>query len=198
MEEKSRRAEYAEATRTALVDAGKDLFAKKGFAETSTEEIVRKARVTRGALYHHFAGKSELFEAVVERMEEDILKTVLESASATSDPWAFIAKGADAFLDVCLDPAVQRILLADAPAVLGLEKWREMDLRYSLGTIQQALQAGMDAGVIDKQPVEPLAHMLMGALHNAAHYIVDSDDPLDARKTTGKTLKRLLEGLRTR
>lgn len=197
MEEKSRRAEYAEATRTALVDAGKDLFAKKGFAETSTEEIVRKARVTRGALYHHFTGKSDLFEAVVERMEEDILKQVLESASATSGPWEFITTGADVFLDACLDPAVQRILLADAPAVLGLEKWREIDLRYSLGTTQQALQAGMDAGVIDKQPVEPLAHMLMGALHNAAHYIVDSEDPLKARKAAGNTLKRLLEGLRT-
>ena len=197
MEEKGRRAEYAEATRTALVDAGKDLFAEKGFAQTSTEEIVRKARVTRGALYHHFSGKSDLFEAVVERLEEDILKEILESASATSDPWEFITKGADAFLDVCLDPAVQRILLADAPAVLGLEKWREMDLKYSLGTTQQALQAGMDAGVIEKQPVEPLAHMLMGALHNAAHYIVDSDDPLAARKTVGETLKRVLQGLRT-
>ena len=197
MEEKSRRAEYAETTRSALLEAGKSLFAEHGYADTSTEEIVRQARVTRGALYHHFAGKAELFEAVVEKLEGELLEQILEKASTAADPWEFISKGADAFLDVMLDPSVQRILLLDAPAVLGLEKWRQMDLRYSLGATQQALQTAMDAGAIEKQPVEPLAHMMMGALHNAGHYIVDSANPKKARKETGETLRRILEGLRT-
>ena len=131
-------------------------------------------------------------------MEEDLLQQILQKAASASDPWEFISKAADAFLDVMLDPTVQRILLLDAPAVLGLEKWREIDLRYSLGATQQALQSAMDAGAVIKQPVEPLAHMMMGALHNAGHYIVDSDDPKKARKEAGETLRGLLEGLRPR
>ena len=196
MEEKTRRAEYAEATRQALVEAGRALFAERGYADTPTEEIVKRARVTRGALYHHFDGKALLFEAVVEQLEGELLEQVITSASKASDPWDFIMRGADAFLDVCLDPSVQRILLLDAPSVLGTEKWRAIDLKYSMGATQQALQAAMDAGAIEKQPVEPLAHLMMGSLHNAGHYIADSDDPKKTRKEIGTTMKKFLEGMR--
>ena len=198
MEEKTRRAEYAEATRQALIEAGRALFAEKGFAATSTEEIVRNARVTRGALYHHFNGKAELFRAVVEELDQELVQQIMEAAMSSPDPWGVMVRGCDAFLDACLDPAVQRILLLDAPAVLGLQTWREIDARYSLGTTQEALQGVMDAGGLEPQPVEPLAHMLLGALHEAAHYIVDAPDPRAARAETGKTLVRLLEGLRPR
>lgn len=196
MEEKTRRAEYAEATRQALIEAGRELFSERGYADTPTEEIVKRARVTRGALYHHFSGKSELFEAVVEQLEGELLEQIIAKASTAGDPWDFIIKGADAFLDVCLDPSVQRVLLLDAPAVLGVEKWRQIDLKYSMGATQQALQAAMDAKVIDKQPVEPLAHLMMGALHNAGHYIADSNDPKKTREEIGRTLATFLEGLR--
>ena len=198
MEEKTRRAEYAEATRQALVDAGRRLFAERGFAETSTEEIVRQARVTRGALYHHFDGKAELFRAVVEELEQELVEQIMGAAMSSPDPWGVMTRGCDAFLDACLDPGVQRILLLDAPAVLGLEAWREIDARYSVGTTMYALQGVMDAGAIEKQPLEPLAHMLLGALHEAAHYIADSPDPQKARAEIGATMLRLLEGIRVR
>jgi AcrR family transcriptional regulator len=196
MEETSRRAEYAEATRDALIEAGMDVFAEKGYGAASTEEIVKRARVTRGALYHHFAGKAELFRAVVEKLEEIGLERIATTALSSSDPWEVITRGCDAFLDFSLEPKIQRILLLDAPSVLGWEVFREIDERYSLGTTEQVLKAAMDAGVIVRQPVEPFAQMLLGALHNAVHYIVDSDDPKKARKEAGQVLLRLLEGLK--
>lgn len=198
MTERTRRAEYAEATRVALLDAGQELFAERGYATTSTEEIVRRARVTRGALYHHFAGKAELFRAVVERLEEEGMNRIAAQAFSSSDPWEVITRGADAFLDVCLEPKVQRILLLDAAAVLGWETWREIDARYSLGLARRALEGAMEAGAIERQPVEPLAHMLVGALHNTAHFIVESPDPVAARLEAGAIVRRLLEGLRPR
>ena len=198
MEEKTRRAEYAEATRRALVDAGRELFATKGYADTSTEEIVRRARVTRGALYHHFEGKAELFRAVVEELEAELLEQIMTAAYSSPDPWQVITRGCDAFLDACLDPGVQRILLLDAAPVLGWQTWREIDAKYSLGTTKQALQGVMDAGALERQPVDPLAHMLLGALHEAAHYIAEAPDPRGAREEAGKTLLRVLEGLRPR
>ncbi|MDQ4143992.1 MAG: TetR family transcriptional regulator [Actinomycetota bacterium] len=196
MEEKSRRAEYAEATRRALLDAGFELFAERGYANTSTEEIVRRARVTRGALYHHFSGKAELFRGVVEDLEAKLAQEIMDNAFSLPDPWEVIVRGAEGFLDTCLRPEVQRILLLDAAPVLGWETWREIDARYSLGMTQQALAGAMEAGAIQRFPVDPLAHMLLGALHNAAHYIVESPDPAAARKEAGDTLRRLLEGLR--
>lgn len=198
MEEKSRRAEYAEATRRALLDAGLELFAERGYAETSTEEIVRRARVTRGALYHHFAGKADLFRSVVEELEANLAQEIAAKAFASPDPWEVITAGAEGFLDTCLRPEVQRILLLDAAPVLGWETWREIDARYSLGMTKQALSGAMEAGAIESYPVDALAHMLLGALHNAAHFIVESPDPQAAREEAGQTLRRLLEGIRTR
>lgn len=198
MEEKSRRAEYAEATRKALLDAGLELFGERGYANTSTEQIVRRARVTRGALYHHFSGKAELFRSVVEALEESLAQEIMTNAFASPDPWEVITMGAEGFLDTCLRPEVQRILLLDAPAVLGWETWREIDARYSLGMTRQALLGAMEAGAIEGYPVDALAHMLVGALHNAAHFIVESDDPTKARAEAGETLTRVLEGLRPR
>lgn len=196
MEEKSRRAEYAEATRSALLEAGLELFAERGYADTSTEEIVRRARVTRGALYHHFSGKAELFRSVVEELEQTLAQEIMDKAFASSDPWEVITMGTQGFLDTCLRPEVQRILLLDAAAVLGWETWREIDARYSLGMTQTALAGAMEAGAIESYPVDALAHMILGALHNAAHFIVESPDPTRARREAGETLIRLLEGLR--
>lgn len=196
MEEKSRRAEYAEATRRALLDAGRELFAERGYATTSTEEIVRRARVTRGALYHHFSGKVDLFRSVVEELEETLAQEILENAFSSPDPWEVITRGAEGFLDSCMRPEVQRILLLDAPAVLGWESYREIDANYSLGMTRQALASAMEAGAIESYPLDALAHMLVGALHNAAHFIVESPDPKKAREESGQTLRRLLDGMR--
>ena len=131
------RKERSEATRTALVAAGRELFAHRGYGAVGTEEIVRLARVTRGALYHHFNGKDDLFEAVVEEVERELTERIAaEAAARAADPWGAMVAGAGAFLDASLEPAVQRIILLDAPAVLGWETWREIGERYGLGLVQ--------------------------------------------------------------
>jgi AcrR family transcriptional regulator len=192
---RGRQAERSEATRKALVDVGRKLFAKRGYADVGTEEIVRRAGVTRGALYHHFSGKEELFRAVYEQVERELAERIAAGALADPDPVHALRAGAATFLDACLDPEVQRISLLDAPAVLGWETWREIGDRYGLGLIQGGVQAAMDAGAIARQPVLPLAHVLLGALHEAAMLVARADDVRATRRQTGEVLDRLLRGL---
>jgi AcrR family transcriptional regulator len=191
-------AERAQATRDALLSAGRELFAQRGYAAVGTEEIVRRARVTRGALYHHFEGKDELFRAVFEQVERELTERIAAQAGASAaDPWEAMRAGAEAFLDASLEPAVQRIVLLDAPAVLGWDAWREVGARYGLGLVQAVLEAAMDAGAIARQPARPLAHLLMGALDEAAMYVARADDVQAARDEMGETVSRLLEALRS-
>src|ERR671922_416395 len=129
----SSRAQQSEATRRKLLRAGRDLFARRGYNDVSTEEIVRRAGVTRGALYHHFRDKRDLFQAVVEQIEQEVMQKVAETALAEGDPWEQQTAAIGAYLDVCLEPAVQRIVLVDAPSVLGLTAWREIEATYGLG-----------------------------------------------------------------
>src|SRR3954452_9827156 len=130
-----------EATRTALIAAARELFAARGYAAVGTEEIVRGAGVTRGALYHHFPAKPDLFRAVYERVEQELTERIVtEVPLAGDDPVAVLRGGTAVFLDACLEPEVQRIALLDAPAVLGYEAWREIGERYGLGLIRAALQ----------------------------------------------------------
>lgn len=192
----SRKAERSEATRSALVTAARALFAERGYAETGTEEIVQRAGVTRGALYHHFRDKRDLFRAVVEEMEGEVTQSIAAAAFAVTDPVEQLRAGSQAFLDACLDPAVQRIILQDGPSVLGLEGWREIEARYGFALLRGALQAAMEAGTIERQAVDALAHLLLGALSEAALTIVRAEDVASARAEVGTTLQRLLEGLR--
>lgn len=198
MNVKSRKAEQSEATRNALIDAARGLFSARGFAAVSTEEIVQAAGVTRGALYHHFKDKLDLFTAVVERVEQEILERVAAAAVAESDLWEQQRVAVGAFLDGCLDPAVQRIILTDAPSVLGLAAWREIEARYGLALVRAGLQNVMDAGLIERQPLEPLAHMLLGAMAEGGLLIARAEDPEAARREVGDSLDRILQGLRTR
>jgi AcrR family transcriptional regulator len=197
---KGRQAERSDATRKALVGAARELFAEKGHARTSTEEIVRRAGVTRGALYHHFRDKADLFEAVFIELSKEIFGRVGEAANAAGPvgTWEHFVVGCGAFLDTCLDPEVRRIVLLDAPVALGWERWHDLDTKHGFAVVQKGLQAGMDAGVIDRQPVDPLAHMLIGALHEAALAIARADDPEVARAETGPGIELLLNGLRPR
>ena len=192
----TRRAENTQATRAALIDAARELFAQRGFAAVSTEEIVRRARVTRGALYHHFTGKEGLFEAVFEQVEGDLTERIAAEAMQAAEPWDAMRSGAQAFLDACLDPAVQQITLLDAPSVLGWERWREIGQRYGLGLVQATVQAAMDAGQIEPQPVRPLAHILIGALDEAAMLVARADDVEATRREVGEALERYLQALR--
>src|SRR5919107_2756270 len=161
-----------EATRAALIAAARELFAARGYAAVGTEEIVRRAGVTRGALYHHFADKHDLFRAVYERVEQELTERIVtEVPLAGEDPIRVLRDGTATFLDACLDPEVERIALLDAPAVLGYEAWREISERHGLGLIQAALQSAVDTGSIPAQPVRPLARVLLGAPDEAALYL---------------------------
>src|SRR2546423_4413006 len=192
----SSRAQQSEATRRKLLRVGRDLFARRGFAGVATEEIVRRAGVTRGALYHHFRDKRDLFAAVVEQVEQEVMERVAEAALAETDAWDQQRAAIGAYLDVCLEPAVQRIVLTDAPSVLGVAAWREIEARYGLGLVSAGLQTTMEAGYIERQPVEPLAHLLLGALTEGGLLIARADDREKARREVGDGVDRILAGMR--
>jgi AcrR family transcriptional regulator len=195
----SLKAQQSEATRAALLAAARGLFAQRGYAAVATEEIVQAAGVTRGALYHHFAGKLELFEAVYEDVERELVERIAQAAmSGASDPLAALHAGAQAFLDACEDPAVQRIALVDAPSVLGWERWREIGMRYGFGLVQATVQAAMDADLIERQPVVALSHLLLGAIDEGAMLIARAQDVAGTRQQVGASVARLLDALRPR
>src|SRR3954447_1500600 len=189
------KAERSELTRAALLAAARELFTERGYAVVSTEEVVRRAGVTRGALYHHFRDKQDLFRAVFEAIEQEMAERVAAAALAEADPWERQRLATGAFLDNCLDPAVQRIALTDAPSVLGLAAWREIEERYGLALVQVAIESLIDEGLIERQPVEPLAHLLLGAFTEAGLLIARSTDRVAARAQVGESIDRLMEGL---
>jgi AcrR family transcriptional regulator len=190
------KAQRSEATRSALVDAARALFAEHGYAGIGTEEIVKRAGVTRGALYHHFSGKEDLLRAVLHELARELAEASATAALRETDQWRQILAAVDAFLDACTDPAVQQIMMTDAPSVLGWEEWREIDNQYALGLVKGTLEAAMDSGLIARQPVDPLSHLLVGALDEAAMYIARAADAGTARTEMGESIERMLTGLR--
>src|SRR3954454_11990468 len=190
-------AERSAATRAAMIAAARELFAERGYAAVGTEEIVRRAGVTRGALYHHFGGKRDLLEAVYEAIESELTAQIAAGALSRSDPLEALRGGAGAFLDRCLEPEVQQIVLLDAPAVLGWERWRDIGARYGLGLIEAALGAAMESGEIAPAPVKLLAHVLMRALDEAAMVVARAEDPVAARDEMETVLGGILHGLRS-
>ncbi len=191
-----RREAEAQATRDALVQAALELFTKRGYARVGTEEIVTGAKVTRGALYHHFADKRDLFRAVFERVEAELMEGIGARMEATDDPWELMLAGMRSFLDACEEPAVKQIALTDAPSVLGWQEWREIDNRHGLGLTRAALQGAVDAGVLRPIAVEPMAHLFVAALSEAAFVTAYSDQPGKARAEVEQALIQLIEGLR--
>ena len=191
-----RREAEAQATRDALVQAALELFTKRGYAGVGTEEIVTRAKVTRGALYHHFTDKRDLFRAVFERVEGELMERIGARMEATDDPWELMLAGMRSFLDACEEPAVKQIALTDAPSVLGWQEWREIDNRHGLGLTRAALQGAVDAGVLRPIAVEPMAHLFVAALSEAAFVIAYSDHPRKARAEVEAALIQLIEGLR--
>ena len=185
-----------EATRAALVAAARELFAERGYAGVGTEEIVQRAGVTRGALYHHFNDKEDLMRAVLHDLSRELAEASATAALKETDQWRQILAAVDAFLDACTDPAVQRIMMTDAPSVLGWDEWREIDTQYGLGLVKASLENAMETGLIARQPVDPLAHLFVGALDEAAMYISRAADTKAARKEMGESIERLLDGLR--
>ncbi len=173
---KSQEARSAE-TRGALLAAGRRLFARGGFRGTGIEAVAGAAGNTTGALYHHFRDKQGLFQAVFEEVERELAERVAAAAAGGADPWDRLLLGIDAYLAACASPALQRIVLTDAPSVLGWETWREIDARYHLRSLRAALAAAMRARMIESRPPEPLAQLLMGMLTEAGLAIARGEDP---------------------
>ena len=183
------------ATRAALTAAARSLFGTHGYNAVGTEAIVRDAGVTRGALYHQFADKREVFAAVLETVEQEGMSRLAALLGTSDDPVALLEAGIDAWLEICAEPEFQRIVLLDGPSVLGWDRWREIGQRYGGGLVEAALVAAMEAGRIASQPVRPLAHLLIGALDEAALYVARADDPARARREMGQALRHILSGL---
>jgi AcrR family transcriptional regulator len=189
----NRQASRSASTRAKLIRAARKLFASKGYAAVGTEEIVRRAGVTRGALYHQFASKEDLFLAVYEQVEQELTQRVAGTLGEVTSPFEAMRAGIRAFLEACRAPEVQRIVLIDGPAVLGWERWREVAERNGLGLIEAVLGAAIEAGEIAELAPELLAHLLMGALDEAALLVVRDPAATDA---VAATLERMLDGLR--
>jgi AcrR family transcriptional regulator len=192
---KSRKVQQGEMTRQALLEAARTLFGERGYAATSLDQVVQAANVTKGALYHHFDGKQELFAAVYEQIKREVSERAA-TAFLEPDPWEDLCAGCQAMLDAHLDPLIQRIVLHDAQAVLDADTIRRVDTRYGAVVLRGALRRAIRAGIIRPLPLKILALMLTGAILEGCMAIADSDDPTRAREDAGNVLTSLLEGLR--
>jgi AcrR family transcriptional regulator len=191
----SRQTDRSAATRARLVKAARELFTERPYAEVGTEEIVRRARVTRGALYHHFTDKRDLFRAVHEQLEAELVDAIAHqlAASAGGDPLEGLRTGVRSYLDACEDPSFARITLIDAPAVLGWVEWRRIDEEYALRLIVLGLEGAMEAGALRRQPVLPMAHLLLGTMGEAGLRVANGEG---RRDEVEGALMALLDGLR--
>ena len=186
-------AERTEATRGRLIATARRLFAQRGYAATSTEEILKEAAVSRGALYHHFPSKTDLFQATFEAVEDELTSRVLQAAAGgETDPMRILQLGFDVFLDQCLNPEVQRIVMLDGPTVLGWDLWHELDERYAFGAIKAVLSVAADSGRIQAEAVDPLTHLLLGAVMQAGMVVARADDAEGAKRAMAASFARLV------
>ncbi|MGH3711943.1 MAG: TetR/AcrR family transcriptional regulator [Micromonosporaceae bacterium] len=194
---RSRREEYSDITRQALVDSAASLIAERGYAGTSLDEVTARARVTKGALYHHFRGKRALFEAVFDAKELAVIADVAGAMRDEASPIEMVRAGLAIFLDACLDPGYQRIVLQEGPSVLGYERWREREEQYTLGVVRGVVVSLIDTGEYPELPVETVTRMLFGALAAGAAAIAGAADKERVREEVEATVIMILEGLRS-
>jgi AcrR family transcriptional regulator len=190
-------AERSAETRESLIAAARSLFAAHGFADVALETIVRAAGVTRGALYHHFPDKTELFAAAFEQVEGEVAARMGEAIASAdeTDPVEVMRLGARFWLDACADPEIQRIVLVDAPAVLGWTRWTEIGNRYNTGLVRDLLTSAIQTGRIPPQPVEATALTMLGAMREATLYVALAQDHDQARREAGSVIDRLIGAL---
>ncbi len=193
---KSRKEEYADATRLALLESAQNLFADQGYHRTSVDEICKNARVTKGALYHHYENKEDLFADLVEMLEADIVQRIADAMDDTSDLWATTVDGIDMFLEHCLDPAYRRIVMIDAPNVIGATRLAQIGERTALGLLRGLFQALMDQKVIAKQPIEVSVRMLLSLLIEGGLLIGESKTPKKTKSEVRKMIRRFLDSLK--
>ncbi|WP_433473832.1 TetR/AcrR family transcriptional regulator [Spirillospora sp. CA-142024] len=195
---RSRRERYSEETKTALLDAATRRFAEHGFAGTALEDVAADIQATRGAVYHHFANKTALFQAVFERLEAEMIRRVTEAIAGADDPWRAAMVAQESFLDQCCDPVYGRLVWQEAPIALGWQRWKECEEKFAYGLIEQLAVALMDAGEIPQLPVEPMARVtfnILGAAGMALAEAAEADKPR-VKDEYSAVIGRLLAGLR--
>lgn len=196
---KSRRELYSEATRSALLDAATALFSGRGYPGTSLEDVAAAAQVTRGAVYHHFAGKQALFEAVLERQEQQADAQIL-AAAGSEDPWEAATQALDAFLSKCCDPVYGRIAWLEGPTALGWHRWRELEQQHAFGLVTGFVNALMDAGYLERRAVESTVKFAFWMLGGAGLALAEAPEAEKerVRDEWGILLRRAMGGLRVR
>jgi len=192
---RTRREEYAEATREALLESAAACFLESGFAATSLDAVAKRARVTKGAIYHHFASKRDLFLAVMERQEEINARTVDEAAAAAPDPWSAIAAALDAFLDTIADPVYQRLCFVEGPAALGFEDWWAWGERTEIDLIRRQLDRVAEAGVLLIEDRDMLAHVLFGAVTAGVLAMARAADQEGERQRFRTVMLQVIHGM---
>lgn len=193
---KSRRDMYAEATRAALVEEATKLFAERGFAATSLDDVARAASVTRGAVYHHFAGKQALFSAVVEELEQQMIERIAKSMTAHDDVWAAAMAGIDAFCDACLDPVYSTVVWREGISALGWDGLHACAEKYSVGLIEASARALVDAGYFPGEAFDTSVRMVFHMFGSAAMTLAATEDKQRVRDEVANVLKRMFGGLR--
>ena len=186
--------ERREKTRGAIVKAARRIFGERGFAATTMDDIAASARVAKGAVYHHFKTKEELFGAVFDQVSHDLVVEIDRIARAEKDVLAALAAGTEAYFAACAKGATGQIILRDGPAVLGWERWREIDARHFGGKLPRAIAVAIENGLIERQPVEPLARLLLGAMTEAAVACSTGSEVSGAEYA--RAFRRLLDALR--
>jgi AcrR family transcriptional regulator len=193
-----RQAQRLEATRGAILEAATARFGADGYAGTTVDGIAAAAGVAKGAVYHHFATKERLFEAVLQATTARLAAEVTRSAAGAADIWDAMSVATEAYFEACSVGPTAQIVLKDGPAVLGWERWREIDVEHFGQATPGALETAMQQGLIARQPVEPLARLLLGAATEAAAAVAASADPVAAGRAHADAYRALLEGLRRR
>lgn len=183
------------ATTNQLIEAARELFARDGFAATSLDAVVEKAGVTKGALYHHFDGKRDLFAAVYEREQRALADVVKAASRPRRDPLDRFHAGCQAFFEASLDPGIQRITLIDAPGALGWERMRAIESSYTTALLREGLEAVMASGRMERRPVGPLTHLLLGGMCEAAMMVARSSNPRQEARRCLRELRGLLDGI---
>ncbi|WIY05763.1 TetR family transcriptional regulator [Amycolatopsis mongoliensis] len=173
---KSRREQYSEATRAALLTAATRRFAEHGFAGTALEDIAGDIQATRGAIYHHFASKTALFEAVFEQLETEAMELSASAAARAATPWAAAFAALDVFLDRCCDPVYGKLVWREAPLALGWLRWQAAEEQYAYGLVEQLIKALVDGGDIDDQPLETTTRLVFGMLGTAGMALAEASD----------------------
>lgn len=190
------RQEYSLSTRRALLDSATTLFAERGYAGTSLDEVVAAAEVTKGALYHHYSGKQAVFEAVLEKVEADAVETITAEVHREEDPWQKALAGVRSFLEICQEQSYRRIVMQEGPVALGYDRWREIEERNTFGLVRDIVRAVLQHYDVDESILETFSRLFFGAMSTAGMSVSQSETPEQASQEVQTVIALMLAGLR--